>query len=197
MGCNMFAYCNNNPVRNMDASGCFPMATNRFASNFMLCDGSQTGGGLPIDNNTGAGVDKTSVASKLLSSVNLALQSIEVSAGIGQGAYVEFDVLETVGVGIGMYGNYVTLNYADGEFYGGQEMYVGISGTLLWYEFGAAEHLFKDSNGQELTSAFVGLNTQQDSLTLFTVACYPLCAGFSISIGFDTISFFTGLDNIW
>ena len=76
-------------------------------------------------------------------------------------------------------------------------MYVGISGTLLWYEFGAAEHLFKDSNGQELTSAFVGLNTQQDSLTLFSVACYPLFAGFSISIGFDTISFFTGLDNIW
>ena len=190
LGNNMFAYCGNNPVSRYDPTG------KRYCM-VHVYDGGGGGAVTTKESNTQSERDEVTVGSKLLSTASLALQSIDFSAGLGQGLYAEFDILDTVGIGVGMYGNYGTINYADGEFYGGQELYIGLTGTMLWYELGAADHWFRDSQGQEQTRTFIGLNTEQDSLTLFSFACYPLFAGFSVYIGFDTVSFFTGLDDIW
>ena len=53
-------------------------------------------------------------------------------------------------------------------------------------------------NGEEVSGySWFGLNSTQESWTIFSFACYPLFAGCSFYIGFDTITFFRDIDEIW
>ena len=189
----MFAYCNNNPENYVDYSGNRPYGTMPANSNVILyC--SFVGGEVYMSPES---PEELSFGEKLLQAGQLFLDCLDCSLGIGQGIYAEFEVGEAIGVNLGFYGNYGTINYSDGEFSTGQEFYGGATMTLLWAEYGAAEHIVTNSAGESYTESFWGKNTNQDSLTLFSCAFYPLFVGISIYIGLDTISFCEGLDEIF
>lgn len=122
--------------------------------------------------------------------------SIVFSAGIGQGIYFETEVLDLIGIGIGMYGNYGVITYEDGRWETGQELYSGISGTLLKQEFGFAENQYRPSGGDIEFTSFCGINTEQESLPIWGFGVYVI-VGFSVYVGFDTISFCEDIDKIF
>ena len=133
----------------------------------------------------------------ITATVKSVVRNIDISAGIGQGIYTEFKLFE-VGIGIGMYGNYGTINYSQGVWSTGQELYFGITATLTpWLEFGAAEHYSRDSRNKEEHTSWIGYNDTQDTWTICSFAFYPLFAGVSFSVGFDILTFLEEYDVIW
>ena len=189
----MFTYCNNNPGNYSDYSGNRPHAMTSSITNVILYCCYE--GGTP--SKWSESPKEVSFREKMLQAGQLFLECLDFSMGVGQGLYVELEACDFIGVNLGFYGNYGTINYSNGEFYTGQEFYSGATATLLWYEFGAAEHMFTNNSGESSKSSFLGMNTQQDNFNLFSCGFYPLLIGFSVSLGFDTVSFFEGLDKIF
>lgn len=131
---------------------------------------------------------------KTFSSVS---RSVEFSSGLGQGIYAEFELFD-FGAAIGMYGNYGTVNYSDGMWKTGQEVYVGASiAPVQWFELGFGDYTFLQGGKATDSSRWSGINDTQESWTIFSAACYPLFFGGSIEIGFDLNSFLADIDEIW
>ena len=132
-------------------------------------------------------------AKKIMESV---VKNIEFSAGIGQGIYAEFELLET-SASVGMYGNYATINYQDGEWYTGQELHTGASlSATQFIEIGFAEDLFMQKGKTVSKSSWYLFNNTQESFTIISAGFYPLFIGGSIRIGFDVITFINDYDTI-
>ena len=189
IGNNMFAYCINNPVILLDANGFRAM---------MVCNMSiyNDGGGLSKNKGTEINKQTHTLLEKASQIADAFLYNLEFSAGIGQGIYGEFEVAELIGCGIGMYGNYGTVNYSQGEWFTGQEIYIGATAGLLFVEAGAAEHATRKTGEEYSVNSWAGINNTQESYTIFSTAVYPLFVGFSLSIGFDAITFIQQLDKI-
>ena len=124
-------------------------------------------------------------------------KNIEFSAGIGQGFYAEF-ILFDFGGSVGAYGNYAAVDYSNERWKYGQEVYVGSSIEIMqWLEIGGAGYEFYQ-NGQIVTSdSWMGLNSEKESWTLFSLACYPLFFGGSIRLGFDANTFLKETEEVW
>lgn len=115
------------------------------------------------------------------------LRNIEFSAGVGQGYFVETTILEAVGLGFGIYGNYFAIRIQDGQVEFGQEYNTGLAASFLFHNFGFTEYSFsKDFKPSpiEVSKGFYG----DDTYTVFSVAGY-IGVGGSIRIGFDVIQF--------
>ena len=182
----MFAYCNNNPVNALDAHGKYPVSVMSDYSDDILEYRDWL-----------AQRPQKAKEMKIKKTVRSLFKNFEVSAGIGQGIYAEFDLFE-IGVGLGMYGNYGTINYSNGKFYTGQELFVGATSSLLGQEIGFAEHSFRRTGEANYnTNSWSWINSKQESFTLFSVACYPLFFGASISIGYNLNSLLSDLSEIY
>ena len=181
VGNNMFAYCGNNPVNCVDLCGhCFHHW--KFWEDCEKCK----------ENNA---TERT--WENIWDTIQAIGKNIEFSAGIGQGIYGEFEFFET-GVGVGMYCNFGTITYSQGEWSTGQELYNGLTFSLTpWLEFGAAEHTYRDADYNEEYTSWKWYNDTQETWTIFSVACYPIFCGGSISVGFDIVTFLEDVDVIW
>lgn len=177
----MFAYCLSSPTNGSDPCGaCFHHL--KFWEDCEKCK---------ANNSTEKFFENVTESAKSF------VKNLEFSAGIGQGIYAEFEVFE-VGISIGMYGNYGTINYSEGEWYTGQELYSGVTASITpWLEFGAAEHFSRDNERNETCVRWFGLNDTQETWTIFSIACYPIFAGGSINVGFDVVTFLEEWDAIW
>ncbi len=186
IGNNMLAYCLNNPVICEDETGAMCVLM------------ELSGGGIPSFSKNEGNENRTSVISKLTSTLESIAYNFEFSAGIGQGIYAELSILDCIGAGIGMYGNYGTISYSDGAWKTGQEVYSGATASITpWLEFGAADYSFMQNGIRTDGYAWSGYNANQESYTLFSAACYLIYFGISFSISFDTITFTKDVDAIW
>lgn len=135
--------------------------------------------------------------SKIYQTAGSVINNLEFSIGVGQGFYFEAEIID-IGINAGMYGNYASLHYHDRKWNVGQELFVGVSASAVqWFEVGFGDYSFMQ-NGQVVDSnTWWVLNDTQDSWTIFSVACYPLFAGGSISVAFDLNTFIGECDDIW
>ena len=124
------------------------------------------------------------------------LNNIEFSAGIGLGYYAEANVLDTLGLGVGMYGNLFAVNCTDGVWDTGNEMYSGITLSTAAYELGAAEQIVGKGYDTESPKSWAGINPYKETVTILSAAAYA-GIGASIYVGFDTITFCQDIDRIF
>ena len=196
----MFCYCLNNPITLKDNSGRLPIFSglkSLLDKAISVLNSAKNKIVTAWERVKKYSVDKK-IGEKVQESIHSVTSNLEFSAGLGQGLYVETSVGD-MGVGFGMYGNYNTINYKDGELYTGQEMHVGFSVSLTQiFEIGFGEDSFRRKGELKYTeSSWRGFNNTQESWTLYSVAVYPLFAGFSIRIGFDAVNFAEEVDSIW
>ena len=118
--------------------------------------------------------------------------NIEFSAGVGQGLYAEVELLDAIGLEMGIYGNYATFRLEDGEAKFGQEVNMGATASLLGYNLGSSNYIFKQYNEVLIDEERNGFYADE-TLTLISIAVYPL-AGFSLNLGFDIVQFCKDLD---
>ena len=179
----MFAYCNNNPVNLVDGSGAIPFydhpytkALEDFIKWYQETDEDET-------DDTG----RPTLNAKAKRIIHAFLYNLEFSSGVGLGYFGETTVLEAVGLGLGVYGNFLAIRVQDGQVEFGQEYNSGISASLMFHNYGFTEYAFnKDFKPGpiEVSKGFYG----DDTYTIFSAAGY-LGIGGSIRIGFDIIQF--------
>ena len=181
----MFTYCCGNPITYSDVQGSRAVALT------------------PTDGGSGAFTaslpqSKKQNIFKIISEVAKAVwKNLDFSFGIGQGLSFEQEILD-ISVGVGAYGNYGYWSIDHGQYSAGQETYMGISGSLLGVEFGAAQRKYREFGQAEYqTDSWVLTNQNQSSITIIGGAYYFLFAGFSYNIGFDPAGFAVDLDSIF
>lgn len=102
-------------------------------------------------------------------------------------AHGEIDILDIASLGIGMYGNYFSLQLENGKFSTGQELNQGVSVSLFGHNLGVSEYRFTQNGVATITDENFGHYTDE-TWTIISVAIYPT-AGFSARIGFDIVQF--------
>ena len=201
VGNNMFVYCLNNPIRYIDSSGDLPI-NGIINSQFMAYGGSacaaapikpQVPMDEPIEDNTDAISDILTIAGEMALA---AYNNLEFSFGIGQGLSAGITV-SGIGIDLSAYANYACWKLSGGEWRFGQETYAGITTSLL-YDFGVATSDFRDINGEwEGSESWVGMNSNQTSISVFGAKLYALFLGFSIDIGINPIGLCEDIDAIF
>ena len=111
------------------------------------------------------------------------------------GFYGETSLFECVGIGVGMYGNVLTFQIANGEASFGQELSQGISATFACHNFGYTEYMYNKNfrvGEREIGKGFYG----DETYTIYSAAAY-LGYGVSVRFGFDVVTFCKDLDSIF
>lgn len=182
----MFAYCNNNPANMSDKRGTIPFYDDplvKAIDDFLTWyKGS--------DENEVDSKGNTTMNARVKRLVKIAVDNLEFSAGVGLGLYRDFEVMD-LGFDMGMYGNIGSIHYSDGEWYTGQEIYGGLTGSLI-QDYGFSDYTFLQ-NGQVVEhDSWNYVNSEQRSVTIFSFARYYI-AGASLYVGFDVVSFLEDL----
>ena len=192
VGNNMFAYCNNNPVMFEDSTGTRPILSTSLRNeteddkkaSFEYMRKSNSLNNKPL-----------SAAEKAKEVGESLWNNLELSAGVGQGICGEYNLLDLVGVQIGMYGNYAFIKLEDGKFSFGQELNQGISASFFGHNFGATDYRFIENGVEKIRQENIGFYTDE-TWTIHSGAVYPL-AGYSYRIGFDIVQFSHDMYNIF
>lgn len=124
-----------------------------------------------------------------------AWDNLDISLGIGQGLSLEQEILG-FSAGIGAYGNYGAWSFDHGKYSFGQEVYMGISISVLGQEVGAASRKYRELGQEYHSESWILINSEQSSLTIVGGAYYFLFFGVSYNIGFDPAGFLIDLDAI-
>ena len=212
IGYNMFVYCNNNPVNCCDCSGmsshycgdptCFKCRPERreFVNNNIDWYNRVTGSNVECINYTGEIIYKTpividtdSLEFKVLRTIGIGLESLELSVdvGIGFGYYVDYYGL--IGCGV----EAATLTY-HWEFTGYSAVdsgvcitpfsasghVLGMGDTLEWSAFNNNEGVITSTKGFD------------DSTTLFSIGYYYGVGG-ALEIGFNNKHFRNEVTKLW
>ena len=123
-------------------------------------------------------------------------ENIEVDIGLGQGFYVEGNIVDLISIGLGMYGNYANIKYSDGEWKFGQDLNIGASITALWiFEFGFNEYTFLQDGVVTDQSNWYGINDTKDKGVIFSVSAYFIAGG-TVTVSFDLNSFLEELRKV-
>ena len=191
----MFAYCNNNPILFSDPTG-----TRLNGPSYVIVnDGGSSCSNLrkPVPTPRSDISPKDDNAWDKVQNVATSFyNNLDCSAGIGQGLYFEFDLLDVIGAGIGFYGNYLSIHLNNGEISFGQEVYGGATATLI-QEFGICGYEFMQNGETVEESSWAWINSEQESISIVGASCYLLFAGFSFDIRFNFGGFFKELDEIF
>ena len=193
LGNNMFTYCANNPVINADPTGRYPgdgtdpleQLIPALVEWFLESDEEEK-------NEEG----EVTLNAKLKKTVIAFARSFEFSAGIGLGYYGSFELFD-VGFDAGMYGNLASIGYADGKWRYGQEIYGGITTSILnIQDIGFSETIFSESGHDPVIDSWSIINLDQEAITLFSIGLYCYGGG-SIYIGFNIVAFFENIEDIY
>ena len=189
----MFACCQNNPVVYIDPDGlCREVGA---LLTWIDCKKSSCP--------TSRYYVKNEALRKACDTFHALCSNIELSAGVGQGLYYETEILEMVGVQLGMYGNQVEFQIRDGNITWGQSNNTVFSLSLMGYNFGTYDNHFTANDGTVEQSSNNPFNSDDmfiysdDTLTIASVAIYPVVAGFSCELGFDIIQFCEDIRKIY
>ena len=191
LGNNMFVYCLNNPVALRDSSG-------TLATDADLYPNQQAGEYfakwlLGIEDED----DDLSDEEKIGRTYLAILYNFEFSAGLGVGVEKTFTIFD-LGGSVGGHYDIICIQYCDGEFECGQNIYFGIVFSAGQpYEVGAEIDLFIQNGVAEDPTHWILINNTQESWTLFEYSSYPIFLGGNIRIGFDLNTFLSDMDNIW
>ena len=189
LGNNMFAYCGNNPVNNVDPLGtCYYNAKGQWCHDNWEYLGGYERKPEPNNHNEKSALE---TAKQVATSI---WNNLEVSGGIGLGLYAEVEVLE-LGISGGIYYNPLYVELTDGTFKIHQEYFSGIAFSLGFVHFGYTESMtrtYTTVNPIITNNGIFG----EETITLFSVACYPIAGG-SFRIGFDLNSFLKEIDEIF
>lgn len=136
---------------------------------------------------------EVSNAEKLVNTSNAVKSNIEVTAGFGQGVYLEADLLG-VGASLGGYANYFELNYADSQFTERQRLHASYGLDFIVFGLGKeVEDLVVDGVHYvgEPTPFFTVLGINKDGeISLIGLACYAGYMGFSFDVSLDLVGFY-------
>ena len=182
LGNNMFAYCNNNPVNLSDPKSTIPFYDSpiqKAIDDFSLWYRES-------DENETDDMGKLTLNARIKRFAMITGKNLEFSAGIGLGLYKDFEVLD-FGFDAGMYGNIGSIHYSGGEWCTGQELYVGCTSSMI-QEYGFSDYTFMQGGRIVEHDAWGAFNSNQTSITLFSVSKYLIVGG-SISLGFNVVSF--------
>ena len=189
----MFSYCGNNPAVFQDPDGlCREVGA---LLTWIDCKRS--------DCPTSRFYIENTATRKARDTLQAFCSNLELSLGVGQGLYYETEILDMVGVQLGMYGNYTEFQIRNGTITWGQRTNTNFSLSLLGHNLGIYENYFKANDGTIETSSNVPLSSasslisSDDSITIASVAIYPLFAGFSCRLGFDLNRFILDLYEIY
>ena len=188
MGNNMFAYCNNNPVKFVDAKGTMPLHDNPLLqaiedfinwyheSDENECDSSGT----------------LSLNAKAKRTVQSIERNTVATVGVGLGMYGGLIATDYASVDVGMHYDLARVELSGGKLDVYQYYYEGIEASLLFATGGESREMRRDISG-------VGswkIMDSPDALPVFGVGGYAV-GGATIAIGFDLNSFLSDIDDIW
>lgn len=123
--------------------------------------------------------------------------NLDCAAGVGQGLNIEFDIADAIGCSIGAYGNYISAHLSDGKLEFGQELYAGATATFLFQDYGACDYMYMPIDGPTYEDRWVGINSNQETISIFGAKCYLLFLGASIEVNFNLNRFLEDLYEIF
>ena len=189
----MFAYCGNNPVNFHDPTG---LCQHTFSIYFKV-DCKQS------DCPTSRYYIEAKALRKACDTLHALVYNIELSAGFGLGLYYETEILEMIGVQLGTYGNLAEFQIKDGKITWGQRNNTAFNMSLLGLNFGTYESIFSANDGTVEQSSNIPFHSNDsflysdDTITIASIAIYPIFAGFSCELGFDIIQFTADLRELY
>jgi RHS repeat-associated protein len=198
LGNNMFAYCANNPVCNMDITGAryidaLSVASEGAKQRSDMCTLQKErilgklNEATPSAPTATESPGKSTVPEKAKQVAKSIWNNLELSAGVGMGFCTEGELLSAVGLQFGMYANNGILILEDGQFKYGQDFHCGFSASFFTYNIGFTEYAFMQ-NGKTIFDEISKGFYQDETLTIASGTFY-VGGGGSFRIGFDIEQF--------
>lgn len=189
----MFAYCLNNPIINVDPSGCCTYVGYApwMSMGDPYIDCKQT------DCKTSKYYIKHKPVRKTVQVIDAAVRNIEIGFGVGLGLYGGKTILDIIEISGLIRYDLFYIGYADGEPFHYQAYY---EGAEVWYSqiIGFDIHSSQGIRDNPITGS--DFSWREDpaasSMTIYETGAYVVMGG-RIRIGFDSISFFEELDRIF
>lgn len=189
----MFAYCQNNPILNVDPNG---LCTYVGYAPWMTINGNY------IDcKKSDCPTSKFFIENKHIRNVTKVLESavrnIDAEVGIGLGLYGEIDDLDFLSASAGIRFDLISMGFSNGKFFCNESYFCGLEGTILWvFDFDVhSECQIRESSLAEKTGPWRD-DTSNDVWVINGAGAY-FFGGARYHIGFDLISFCEDIDEIF
>ena len=194
----MFAYCNNNPVSNVDPTGhaLMQMRFDPDGASGMLTPGPWgSGSGVAYAAGAVSSFSKEEfiedvVNSKVYQIAEAFVSNVEASVGFGMGLRGSMTVLEWIGLDLGISYDLVSVTLSDGRIYVDQRFWQGLEVDLITIKIDESE-----SGKRAFGSSTWETIPPSDAIDILSGSVY-LYAGGSYSISLRANSLFAELDEI-
>ena len=193
LGNNMYAYCQNMPISNIDPNG---LCTYVGYAPWMSSDGNY------LDcKKSDCPKSKFYIQNKHIRNtakvLETAVKNLDVEVGIGLGLYIEKDFFDFLSISVGIRYDLINVGFSNGTGYSNQSYFCGIDGTALWvFDFDVhAENQIRENPFAEEIGPWRD-DTSNDIWATEGTGAY-FFGGARYHIGFDVISFCEDIDLIF